>query len=142
MSSRTVATKPLTQWLTVGGSWGALYGFCLPMLLFLAAPIAIVLIVSFSDAALVYFPPPGFSTRLYAALLDYGEFIEPFLLSVHLALLVTVLAVTLTVGHTITTLPYVVRDVIASLQSVRGNFGEASRVPGASAWQALDGTLE
>jgi ABC-type spermidine/putrescine transport system permease subunit II len=54
MSSRAVATKPLTQWRTVGGSWGALYGFRLPMLLFLAAPIAIVVIVSFSDAAFVY----------------------------------------------------------------------------------------
>jgi putative spermidine/putrescine transport system permease protein len=44
---------------------------------------------------------------------------------------------TLTVGHTIITLPYVVRNVIASLQSVRGNFEEAARVLGASAWQAF-----
>jgi ABC-type spermidine/putrescine transport system permease subunit II len=63
MSSRAAATKPLTQWLTAWGGWGVLYGFCLLMLLFLAAPIAIVIIVSFSDAAFVYFPPPGFSTR-------------------------------------------------------------------------------
>jgi putative spermidine/putrescine transport system permease protein len=186
-------TKALTPWVTIWGGWGVLYGFCLLMLLFLAAPIAIVIIVSFSDAAFVYFPPPGFSTRWYAALLDYGGFIESFLLSLRLALLVTVLALTLgttaalgltryrfpgrdllntflmsplifpsiitgiallqffsmlgissafftlTVGHTIITLPYVVRNVIASLQSVRGNYEEAARVLGASAWQAFIG---
>jgi putative spermidine/putrescine transport system permease protein len=191
MSSRKEATKPLTQWLTAWGSWGALYGFCLLMLLFLAAPIAIVITVSFSDASFVYFPPPGFSTRWYVALLEYDGFIESFLLSARLALLVTVLAVTLgtaaamgltryrfpgrnllntflmsplifpsiitgiallqffsmlgitsalftlTIGHTLITLPYVVRNVIASLQSTRGNFEEAARVLGANAWQAF-----
>jgi putative spermidine/putrescine transport system permease protein len=38
----------------------------------------------------------------------------------------------LTVGHTIITLPYVVRNVTASLQSLRGNLEEAARVLGAS----------
>jgi putative spermidine/putrescine transport system permease protein len=191
ISRRPYASKALTQWLAVWGSWGLLYSFCLLMLIFLAAPIAIVIIVSFSDASFVYFPPPGLSTRWYAALLDYSGFIESLLLSVRLALLVTVLSVaigtaaamgltryrfpgrdllntllmsplifpsiitgiallqffsmlgitsaffTLTVGHTIITLPYVVRNVIASLQSVRGNFEEAARVLGASAWQAF-----
>jgi putative spermidine/putrescine transport system permease protein len=191
ISRRPYASKTLTQWLAVWGSWGLLYSFCLLMLIFLAAPIAIVIIVSFSDASFVYFPPPGLSTRWYAALLDYSGFIESLLLSVRLALLVTVLSVaigtaaamgltryrfpgrdllntllmsplifpsiitgiallqffsmlgitsaffTLTVGHTIITLPYVVRNVIASLQSVRGNFEEAAQVLGASAWQAF-----
>jgi putative spermidine/putrescine transport system permease protein len=183
----SLLTKPLKGW----GGWALLYGFCLLMLLFLAAPIAIVIIVSFSDASFVYFPPPGYSTRWYAALLEYDGFIESFLLSLRLALLVTVLAVTLgtaaamgltryrfpgrdllntflmsplifpsiitgiallqffsmlgissafltlAIGHTIITLPYVVRNVIASLQSTRGNFEEAARVLGASAWQAF-----
>jgi putative spermidine/putrescine transport system permease protein len=44
---------------------------------------------------------------------------------------------TLTIGHTLITLPYVVRNVIASLQSTRGNFEEAARVLGANAWQAF-----
>ena len=92
MHFRTAATKPLTQWLIAWGSWGALYGFCLLMLLFLAAPIAIVIIVSFSDADLVYFPPPGLSTRWYAALPDSCEFINSFLLSLCLAVLAAVLA--------------------------------------------------
>jgi putative spermidine/putrescine transport system permease protein len=42
----------------------------------------------------------------------------------------------LTVGHTIITLPYVVRNVTASLQSLRGNLEEA-RVLGANRWQAF-----
>jgi putative spermidine/putrescine transport system permease protein len=43
----------------------------------------------------------------------------------------------LTVGHTVITLPLVVRNVTASLQSLRGNLEEAARVLGASAWQAF-----
>lgn len=181
------ATRRLTAW----GSWGVLYAFCGLMLLFLVAPIAIIIAVSFSDAAFVYFPPPGWSLRWYSALLHVEGFVESFLLSLRLAALVTVLAVVLgtaaslgltryrfagrellntflmsplifpsiitgiallqfsstlgltsgsfmlTVGHTIITLPYVVRNVTASLQSLRGNLEEAARVLGASGWQAF-----
>jgi putative spermidine/putrescine transport system permease protein len=95
MSRRDVLSKFVLQRFTAWGGWGVLYGFCLLMLLFLAAPIAIVMIVSFSDAAFVYFPPPGFSTRWYVALLGQEGFVDSFLLSLRLALLVTVLAVTL-----------------------------------------------
>jgi putative spermidine/putrescine transport system permease protein len=173
------------------GSWGVLYGFCGLMLLFMAAPIAIVLLVSFSDAAFVYFPPPAYSLRWYAVLPELDGFIASFLFSLRLALVVTVLAVTLgttaslgitryrfpgrdllntllmsplifpsiitgiallqffsmlgvtsaffmmTVGHTIITLPYVVRNITASLQSLGGNFEEAARVLGANAWQTF-----
>jgi putative spermidine/putrescine transport system permease protein len=171
--------------------WGGLYGFCLLMLVFLAAPIVIVLIVSFSDAEFVYFPPPGFTLRWYANLLVVEGFVTSFLLSVRLALLVTVLTLTLgtaaslaltrylfpgrqllntflmsplifppivtgiallqffsplgvswaffmlTVGHTIITIPYVVRNVTASLQSLQGNMEEAARVLGANPWRAF-----
>jgi putative spermidine/putrescine transport system permease protein len=44
---------------------------------------------------------------------------------------------TLVIGHTVISLPYVVRNAIASLQSTRGNFEEAARVLGASAGQAF-----
>jgi putative spermidine/putrescine transport system permease protein len=185
------AAKVVVSQLADWGSWGMLYVFCGLMLLFMAAPIAIVLVVSFSDAAFVYFPPHGYSLRWYAALIEYEGFIESLLFSLRLALLVTVLAVTvgtaaslgltryrfpgrdvintllmsplifpsiitgiallqffsmlgvssafftLTVGHTLITLPYVVRNVIASLQSLRGNFEEAARVLGANSWQAF-----
>ena len=72
--------------------WGLLYGFCGLMLLFLAAPIVIVLLVSFSDAEFVYFPPPGFTLRWYAHLMRMEGFVPSFLLSLRLALLVSGLA--------------------------------------------------
>lgn len=183
---RASSTRP-TSWAT----WGVLYQFCFLMLLFVAAPIVIVIIVSFSDSAFVVFPPPGFTLRWYAGLLRVEGFVESFLLSVRLALLVTVLALTLgtaaalgltryrfpgrdlcntflmsplifppiitgiallqffstlgvssaffmlTTGHTIITIPYVVRTVTASLQGLQGSPEEAARVLGAGPWQAF-----
>lgn len=175
------------RWL----AWGSLYGFCFLMMLFLAAPVVIVLLVSVSDAEFVTFPPPGFSLRWYAALPRLEGFTSAFLLSLRLALLVSVLALalgtaaslaltryrfagrqwlntflmsplifppiitgiallqffstlgvnaaffTLTVGHTIVALPYVVRNVTASLQGMRSNVEDAARVLGANAWQTF-----
>src|SRR5262245_34142641 len=75
--------------------WGLLYGFCGVMLLFLAAPIVIVLLVSLAGAAFVYFPPSGVTLRWYARLAHMEGFISSFLLSLRLALLVSVLALVL-----------------------------------------------
>ncbi len=75
--------------------WGLLYGFCGLMLLFLVAPIVIVLLVSFSDAEFVYFPPPGFTLRWYTHLMRMEGFVPSFLLSLRLALLVSGLALIL-----------------------------------------------
>jgi putative spermidine/putrescine transport system permease protein len=172
-------------------TWSALYGFCLLMLLFMAAPVVIVLLVSFSSAEFVYFPPPGWTLRWYANLLHIEGFVASFLLSLRLALLVSALSLALgtaaalalgryrfagqqwlntflmsplifppvitgiallqffstlgissaffmlTVGHTIITIPYVVRNVAASLQSHPGHTEEAARVLGANAWKAF-----
>src|SRR5690606_32934332 len=95
MSWNVWMTKSAKVRLADHGSWGILYGFCGLMLLFLAAPVAIVLIVSFSDADFVYFPPPAYSVRWYAALVHLEGFVESFWLSLRLALLVTILAVAL-----------------------------------------------
>jgi putative spermidine/putrescine transport system permease protein len=43
----------------------------------------------------------------------------------------------LTVGHTIITIPYVVRNVAAILRSHPGHTEEAARVLGANAWKAF-----
>ncbi len=172
-------------------SWGMLYGFCGAMLLFLAAPIVVVLLVSLADAEFVYFPPPGFTLRWYAKLVHMEGFLPSFLLSLRLALLVSGLALmlgtaaalalvrytfpgrqwmsaflmsplifppiitgiallqffstlgiratffTLMVGHTLITLPYVVRNVMASLQGLRSNVEEAARMLGANPWQTF-----
>ena len=180
------------RWLsTAWTSWSALYGFCLLILLFLAAPVVIVLLVSFSSAEFVYFPPPGWSLRWYANLFSIEGFVGSFLLSLRLALLVSVLSLSLgtaaalalgryrfaghqwlntflmsplifppvitgiallqffstlgissaffmlAVGHTVITIPYVVRNVAASLQRHPGHTEEAARVLGANAWQAF-----
>jgi putative spermidine/putrescine transport system permease protein len=171
--------------------WGLLYGFCGLMLLFLAAPIVIVLLVSFSDAEFVYFPPPGFTLRWYAHLMRMEGFVPSFLLSLRLALLVSGLALMLgtaaslalarypfpgrqwlntffmsplifppiitgiallqffstlgiratffmlTVGHTLIAIPYVVRNVTASLEGLRSNVEEAARLLGANPWQTF-----
>lgn len=179
--------QSVIQW----GLWFLLYGFCFLMLLFLAAPMVIVLIVSFSDAEFVYFPPPGYTLRWYSHLLSMEGFVDSFFLSLRLALLVTIIALTvgtvaslgltryrfpgrtllntflmsplifppiitgiallqffstlgvsqaffmLTIGHTVITIPYVVRTVTASLQGLQGNVEEAARVLGANPWQAF-----
>jgi hypothetical protein len=75
--------------------WGVLYGFCGLMLVFLAAPIVIVLLVLFADAEFVYFPPPGFTLGWYANLARIEGFVASFLLSLRLALLVSGLALIL-----------------------------------------------
>ncbi len=171
--------------------WGILHGFCGVILLFLVAPIVIVLLVSFSDAEFVYFPPPGFTLRWYAHLGRMEGLVPSFLLSLRLALLVSALALllgttaslalgrstfpgrqwlntflmsplifppiitgiallqffstlgiratffTLLVGHTLITIPYVVRNVTASLQGLRSNVEEAARLLGANPWQTF-----
>lgn len=61
MSWNVSMTKAAKVRLAVRGSWVILYGFWGLMVLFLAAPLAIVLIVSFSDADFVYFPPSAYS---------------------------------------------------------------------------------
>src|SRR6266446_2105996 len=44
---------------------------------------------------------------------------------------------TLMVGHTLITIPYVVRTVTASLQGLRSNVEEAARLLGANPWQTF-----
>ena len=44
---------------------------------------------------------------------------------------------TLAVGHTLITIPYVVRNVTASLQGLRSNVEEAARLLGANPWQTF-----
>lgn len=60
---------------------------------FLLAPLAVVLVLSFSSGPYLTFPPPGFSWRWYAELLASGPVLEAAWRSVVLALLVTAVAV-------------------------------------------------
>jgi len=53
------------------GPWRRLRGLiCTLVALYLIAPLAIVVIISFSAASFLQFPPPGLSLRWYANLFD------------------------------------------------------------------------
>lgn len=67
----------------------ALYAFLVAALVFMVAPIAIVVVESFNSSAFGQWPPPGFSTRWYANLFQGGGFGGPTVRSVEIALLAT-----------------------------------------------------
>jgi putative spermidine/putrescine transport system permease protein len=73
----------------------ALVAFLVLMLLFLALPILLIIIVSFSSAAYLTFPPPALGLRWYHAYFGSAEWLEATALSVLIASAVVVLATTL-----------------------------------------------
>lgn len=62
---------------------------------FLLAPIIIVVIAAFNSGEYLKFPPEGFSLRWFRALLASEPFIDAFLFSLRLAVIVTILATTI-----------------------------------------------
>jgi len=62
------------------------------ILLFLLAPIVVIVIGSFSDVAYVVFPPTGFSLRWYVAFFSSREFIESTLLSARLGAIAMIIS--------------------------------------------------
>jgi len=77
--------------------WGrvGLWVFACLVIVFLVAPILVVMLVSFNDTTLFELPPPRWSLRWYATLLASREWQEAFFLSVWVAAAVTVLALML-----------------------------------------------
>ena len=67
----------------------ALYVFLALGLLFMVAPIAIVVVESFNSSAFGQWPPPGFATRWYANLFHGGGFGAPAIRSLEIALAAT-----------------------------------------------------
>jgi putative spermidine/putrescine transport system permease protein len=65
---------------------GALALFVLLFFVFLAAPIVVVVVISFSSQSYVGFPLTGLSLRWYARIWEYGPFIESMITSAKLAL--------------------------------------------------------
>ncbi|RZN07868.1 ABC transporter permease [Bradyrhizobium genosp. SA-3] len=65
------------------------------LLLFLAFPIVVVCLVSFSSASYLTFPPPAFSFKWYVAYLGNAEWMEATWLSVWIAACVVLLSTTL-----------------------------------------------
>jgi putative spermidine/putrescine transport system permease protein len=87
------------------------------VLLFLAAPILIVMIVSFSSAAYLSFPPPALGLRWYRAYFGSSEWLVPTGLSFAIAGAVVVLSTTLgtLAALGISRLPPALRAPIAAL---------------------------
>lgn len=78
----------LSVWLRV---------YVIAMVVFLIAPVAIVVIVSFTGANFVTFPPRGVSLKWFAKVLTSEEFIYPFWNSLRLGVVSTVASMVLAV---------------------------------------------
>ena len=68
------------------------YAVCIAVSIYLIAPMAIVVLLSFSSSALLTFPPPGFSLRWYQNLVDSPAWRDSFAVSVQVMLMTSVLA--------------------------------------------------
>lgn len=72
---------------TYSGTVGLLAGFTMLLLL---APTAVVLVISFTGGITLKFPPPSWSVRWYAELLDSDEIIRPAITSLQVAVMATI----------------------------------------------------
>jgi len=81
----------------IGKGWGrvGLWVFSSAVIIFLIAPILVVMIVSFNDTTLFELPPVRWSLRWYGTLLQSREWREAFWLSLWVAAAVTALALLL-----------------------------------------------
>jgi putative spermidine/putrescine transport system permease protein len=87
------------------------------ILLFLVLPIVVVMVVSFSSATYLTFPPPAFGLKWYEAYFSSADWLRPTWLSIWVATVVvalsTVLGTLAALG--ITRLPKALRIVVAGL---------------------------
>ena len=164
----------------------AMIGLAVTALVLLAAPTAVVLTVSFTNGYSLKFPPPGYSLRWYAALIDAWQLQFAAANSLKIAAWTTALSVvlgvaaalgiarsprlsarvldslfmsplilpalafglsalmfftmiglpvsplTLTIGHTVVCVPYVIRNTVAALAQLDTALLEASASLGAT----------
>ena len=73
-----------------GGGGVATYAVAAATLVFIVAPLLVVVVLSFSEANLAIFPPVGFTTSWYEGVIANDEFQHAFVVSVVLALAATV----------------------------------------------------
>jgi len=87
------------------------------ILLFLAFPIVVVMVVSFSSATYLTFPPPTFGVRWYASYFGSEDWLRPTWLSLWVAAVVVVLSTVLGTAAAlgITRLPRGLRVLVAGL---------------------------
>lgn len=85
-----------------------LWGLCILVLLFLLAPLIVIMIASLNGTPFLQFPPQSWSLRWYVRFFTSPEWLEAALLSLRVALLVTVAATVL--------------GTLAAIGLVRGRF--------------------
>ena len=87
------------------------------ILLFLAFPIVVVMVVSFSSATYLTFPPPAFGLKWYEAYFSSADWLRPTWLSIWVAAAVVVLSTVLgtLAALGIARLPRALRVVVAGL---------------------------
>ena len=73
----------------------ALYAFCNLLIVFLVAPLVIVVVMSFSSLPTLHFPPPALSLQWYEAFFGDGPWVSATLTSVAVAFATALLAVVL-----------------------------------------------
>jgi len=73
----------------------SLYPLTVVLMVFILAPLAVPIAISFSDSILVSFPPKGFTLKWYAKVLTDDEFLSTFAFSLKLAAIVTLLTLAL-----------------------------------------------
>lgn len=177
--------------LLAGGGAVVIYALAFLVMVFVLAPLLVVLALSISNSPFASFPPHGFTLRWYAKVLSDPDFQSSAALSIGLALAATAAAlglgipasflvtraavpgraaiqallisplvfptliiglallqfcsmaglrnsvVNLFLGHTLVTLPYVVRAVTVSLLLVDPALEEAARTLGANRWRSF-----
>jgi putative spermidine/putrescine transport system permease protein len=101
----------------MGGLRYVLFGVAALVMLFLLLPIVFIVALSFGSSQWLAFPPPGWTLRWYRDLLADPRWLESALTSAKIAVLVTILSVTL--------------GLLASFALVRGSF------PGRAALRTL-----
>jgi putative spermidine/putrescine transport system permease protein len=108
------------------GSRAALVAANSAICLFLLAPIAVVIVASFSDRPYLVFPPRGFSLRWYRQFFESGEFRDALALSVQLGLLTTAISSLLGVLASLALVSLRFRGI----EIVRAVFASPLMVPG------------
>lgn len=91
-----------------GFARAALWGLCALLLVFLIAPILVVMVTSLNDSQYMEFPPRTWSLRWYANFFGSAQWTGPALLSLRVALVVSVCATVL--------------GTLAAIGIVRGRF--------------------
>ena len=76
----------MTSWRIVRG------GLCLLVAVFLLAPLVVVVIISFSSAPFLQFPPPGLSLRWYMQLFSTPAWTNALVVSVEMLVPSSILA--------------------------------------------------